>query len=81
MRSGWQLEVAELKFAEQYEAALAIVREAIEAGDMAAHVMLAIMGHEAGLSRSEVDQLIEYVETNMDQPSRHRGAPPVKGRL
>jgi TPR repeat protein len=66
MRDGWRREVIELKIAKRYEEALELIRQAIKEGDMAAHVMLAKMGDKAGLSRSEVDRLIEYVEANMD---------------
>jgi TPR repeat protein len=66
MREGWRFEVAELNFAKRYGEALVFVQEAVKEGDMAAHVMLAIMGDNAGLSRGEVDQLIDYVEANMD---------------
>lgn len=67
MHEIWRCEVAELKVAKLYDEALAVVRAAIEAGHLAAHVALAKMGDKAGLSRAEVDRMIEYVETNMDQ--------------
>jgi TPR repeat protein len=43
-----------------------MIRQAIGEGDMSALVMLAKMGDEAGLSRSEVDRLLEEVEAKMD---------------
>ncbi len=43
-----------------------MIRQAIDEGDMSARVMLAKMGDEAGLSRSDVDQMIDDVEVNMD---------------
>lgn len=66
MRDGWEHEVAELNFAKQHQEALALVREAIKEGNMAAHVMLAKMGDEAGLSRDEANRLIDYAEAKMN---------------
>jgi TPR repeat protein len=67
LQDGWRLEVAELRAEKRHAEALALIRQAIDEGDMSARVMLARMGDEAGLSRSEVDQLIDYVESKMDQ--------------
>ena len=67
MQEDWRLEVAELRMANRHAEALVLVRQAIAEGDMSARVILARMGDEAGLSRSEVDQLIDDVESNMDQ--------------
>jgi len=66
MQEGWRLQVAELRLAGRKEEALALVRGAVSAGSMAARVVLATMGDQAGLSRSEVDQMIVDVESNMD---------------
>lgn len=66
MQEGWRIEVAELRLAKRNAEALALIRQAIDKGDMSARVMLAKMGDEAGLSRSDVDQLIDDVEANMD---------------
>jgi TPR repeat protein len=66
MHDGWRLEVAELRVAKRDAEALALIRQAIDEGDMSARVMLATMGDRAGLSRSEVDQLIDDVESGMD---------------
>jgi TPR repeat protein len=66
MHDGWRLEVAEHRVAGRNAEALVLIRQAIAEGDMAARVMLAKMGDDAGLSRPEVDQLIEEVEANMD---------------
>jgi TPR repeat protein len=67
MRENWRRECYEHKVAKRYEEALTVVRAAIEAGHLAAQVALAKMGDKAGLSRDEVDRIIEYVEINMDQ--------------
>jgi TPR repeat protein len=67
MHENWRRECYELKVAKRYDEALAVVRAAIEAGHLAANVALARMGDEAGLWRDEVDRIIEYVETSMDQ--------------
>jgi len=66
MQEGWRLQVAELRVAKRDKEALALIRQAIDEGDMSARVMLATMGDRAGLSRSEVDQMIADVESNMD---------------
>ena len=66
MHDGWREEVLRLKGAKRYDEAAALIRQAIEAGNMAARVMLAKMYDEVGMSRSEANQLIDYVETHMD---------------
>jgi TPR repeat protein len=66
MQEGWCLQVAELKLAKRNAEVLALIRQAIDEGDMSARVMLALMGDDAGLSRSEVHQLLVDVEANMD---------------
>jgi TPR repeat protein len=66
MQEGWRLEVAEHRVAKRNAEALALIRQAIDEGDMFARVMLAIMGEDAGLSRAEVNQLIADVESSMD---------------
>ena len=66
MQEGWRLKVAELRVAKRNAEALALIRQAMDEGDMSARVMLATMGDRAGLSRSEVDQLIDGVESDMD---------------
>jgi TPR repeat protein len=66
MEEGWRLEVAELRVARRNEEALVLIRRAIAEGDMSARVMLAKMGDEAGLSRAEVDALIDNIESTMD---------------
>ena len=66
MQEGWRLQVAELRMAKRDKEALALIRQAIDEGDMSARVMLAKMGDCASLSRSEVDQLIADVESDMD---------------
>ena len=66
MEEGWRLRVAELRVAKRNEEALVLIRQAIAEGDMSARVMLAKMGDEAGLSRSEVHELMVDVESNMD---------------
>ena len=66
MEEGWRLEVAELRVARRNEEALVLIRRAITEGDMSARVMLAKMGDEAGLSRAEVDALIDNIESTMD---------------
>jgi len=66
MEEGWRLEVAELRVARRNEEALVLIRRAIAEGDMSARVMLAKMGDEAGLSRAEVDALIDDIESTMD---------------
>jgi TPR repeat protein len=66
MQEGWRLEVAEHRVAKRHAEALVLIRQAIDEGDMSARVMLAKMGDDAGLSRPEVDQLIDDVESNMD---------------
>jgi TPR repeat protein len=66
MKEGWRLQVAELRVAKRNEEALVLIRQAIAEGDMSARVMLAKMGDDAGLSRSEVHQLIVDVESSMD---------------
>ena len=67
MQEGWRLEVAEHRVAKRDAEALVLIRQAIDEGDMSARVMLAKMGDRAGLSRPEVDQLIDDVEAKMDQ--------------
>lgn len=67
MQEGWRLQVAELRLTKRNAEALVLIRQAIEEGDMSARVMLAKMGDEAGLSRSEADRLIEDVEFGMDE--------------
>ena len=62
MHDGWRLEVFEHKLAKRNEEALVLIRQAIAEGDMSARVMLAMMGEDAGLSRSEVDAIIDDVE-------------------
>jgi len=66
MEEGWRLRVAELRVAKRNEEALVLIRRAIAEGDMSARVMLAKMGDEAGLSRAEVDALIDDIESTMD---------------
>lgn len=66
MQEGWRLQVAELRMAKRDQEALALIRQAIDEGDMSARVLLAKMGDSAGLSRSEVDQMIADVESDMD---------------
>jgi TPR repeat protein len=66
MEEGWRLEVAELRVARRNEEALVLIRRAIAEGDTSARVMLAKMGDEAGLSRAEVDALIDNIESTMD---------------
>jgi len=66
MEDGWRLQVAELKLAKRDAEALALIRQAIDEGDMSARVMLATLGDRAGLSRSEVDALIDDIESTMD---------------
>lgn len=66
MQEGWRLQVAEHRVAKRNAEALALVRQAIDEGDMSARVILARMGSDAGLSRLEIDQIIADVETNMD---------------
>jgi len=66
MEEGWRLEVAELRVARRNEEALVLIRRAIAEGDVSARVMLAKMGDEAGLSRAEVDALIDNIESTMD---------------
>ncbi|MEH2625386.1 TPR repeat protein [Bradyrhizobium sp. AZCC 1719] len=66
MEEGWRLQVAELRLAKRNEEARVLIRQAIAEGDMSARVMLAKMGDEAGLSRSEVDALIVDIESSMD---------------
>ena len=66
MEEGWRLEVAELRVAKRNEEALVLIRRAIAEGDVSARVMLAKMGDEAGLSRAEVDALIDNIESTMD---------------
>ncbi len=66
MEEGWRLKVAELRVARRNEEALVLIRRAIAEGDMSARVMLAKMGDEAGLSRAEVDALIDDIESTMD---------------
>ena len=66
MHEGWRLEVAEHRMAKRNAEALALIRQAIAEGDMSARVMLAKMGDEAGLSRPDVDALIDEVESTMD---------------
>lgn len=66
MEEGWRLQVAELRVAKRNEEALVLIRQAIAEGDMSARVMLAKMGDEAGLSRAEVDALIDDIESTMD---------------
>jgi TPR repeat protein len=66
MEEGWRLQIAELRVAKRNEEALVLIRQAIAEGDMSARVMLAKMGDEAGLSRSEVHELMLDVESKMD---------------
>lgn len=66
MQEGWRLQVAELRMAKRDQEALALIRQAIDEGDMSARVLLAKMGDSAGLPRSEVDQMIADVESDMD---------------
>ena len=66
MEEGWRLEVAEHRFAKRNAEALALIRQAIEEGDMSARVMLARMGEDAGLSRAEANQTLADVESSMD---------------
>jgi hypothetical protein len=66
MQDGWRLEVAELRLAKRNEEALVLIRQAIAEGDMSARVMLAKMGDDAGLTRPEVDALIDEVQSNMN---------------
>ena len=66
MREGWRLQIAELRVVKRYEEALVLIQQAIAEGDMSARVMLATMGDKVGLSRPEVDALIEEVESTMD---------------
>jgi len=66
MEEGWRLEVAELRVARRNEEALVLIRRAIAEGDVSARVMLAKIGDEAGLSRAEVDALIDNIESTMD---------------
>ena len=66
MEEGWRLEVAELRVDRRNEEALVLIRRAIAEGDVSARVMLAKMGDEAGLSRAEVDALIDNIESTMD---------------
>lgn len=66
MKEGWRLQVAELRVAKRVAEALALIRQAIDEGDMSARVMLATMGDRAGLSRTEVHQLMGDVESSMD---------------
>lgn len=66
MHEGWRLEVAEHRMAERDAEALALIRQAMEEGDMSARVMLARMGEDAGLSRTEVHQILTDVEATMD---------------
>ena len=65
MHPTWRLEIAELLVAKRREEALVLVRQAIEEGIMSARVVLAMMGDDAGLSRDEVDRLIDDVEATM----------------
>jgi TPR repeat protein len=67
MEEGWRLQVAALKMAKRNAEALVLIRQAIAEGDMSARVMLARMGDEAGLSRREVDAIVDEVEANMGQ--------------
>ena len=66
MEEGWRLQVAELRLARRNEEALVLIRQAMAEGDMSARVMLAKMGDDAGLSRPEVDAIIDEVEANLD---------------
>ena len=66
MREGWRLEVAEHRVAKRNAEALVLIRQAISEGDMSARVMLARMGEDAGLSRTEVNQILTDVESSMD---------------
>ena len=66
MNGGWRLRVAELRLAKRNAEALALIREEVSRGNMAARVLLAGMRDQAGLSREEVDRLIDNVEANMD---------------
>ena len=66
MNGGWRLGVAELRLAKRNAEALALIREEVSRGNMAARVLLAGMRDQAGLSHEEVDRLIDNVEANMD---------------
>ena len=66
MPEGWRLEESELRVARRWTEAAALIRQAIDQGDMSARVMLATMGTKAGLSRAEVDQILAEVESEMD---------------
>jgi TPR repeat protein len=66
VREGWRLEVAEHRLANRHAEALVLIRQAISEGDMSARVMLAKMGEDAGLSRPDVDAIIDEVEANME---------------
>ena len=66
MHENWRLEVCELIAARRRNEALAIAQAAVQAGHISANVAVAGMADIAGLSRSEVDRLIEYVEANMN---------------
>lgn len=66
MRDGWQNEVVELQSAKRFQEALELIRTAVREGDVAAHVMLARLADEAGLSRSDANRLIDYAEAKMD---------------
>jgi TPR repeat protein len=66
MHEGWRLEVAEHRLAKRNAEALALIHQAVAEGDLSARAMLAKMGDEAGLSRPDVDALIDEVESIMD---------------
>ena len=55
MEDGWRLQVAELKLAKPDAEALALIRQAIDEGDMSARVMLATLGDRAGLGTASLD--------------------------
>jgi TPR repeat protein len=66
MHEGWRLEVTEHWLAKRNAEAVALIRQAMSEGDMSARVMLARAWREAGLSRTESDQMLADVESNMD---------------
>jgi TPR repeat protein len=66
MRDGWRDEYYSLCVAGEHEEAVALVRQAVAEGSMSAQVMLAKMYHRTGMSADEADELIDYVERNMD---------------
>ena len=62
----WRRQVAELRSEGRKIDALALVREEVSKGNLAARVLLATMRNEAGLSRDEAERMIDHVEANMD---------------